>query len=79
MLDEVVAAATTRNLLKPGEYVVCIMSQRGQLVVKVVQVRDGRGVGTAVPEQGACWGAGVADCPVACSTSVLQAVGGPPR
>jgi hypothetical protein len=42
LLGEAVQSAYQQRLVKPMDYVVCIMSHRGSLVVKVVQVRAGR-------------------------------------
>ncbi|KDD75873.1 hypothetical protein H632_c460p0, partial [Helicosporidium sp. ATCC 50920] len=40
LLDEAVAVAHAEKLVKGGDHVVCILSQRGALVVKVVQVDE---------------------------------------
>jgi hypothetical protein len=38
MLDEAICLATLQGLVQPGQYAVCILSQRGELVLKVAQV-----------------------------------------
>jgi hypothetical protein len=49
LLGEAIHAAHQQHLVRPNAYVVCIMSHRGSMVVKVVQVGCGR-VG--------CWAVG---------------------
>ena len=40
LMSEAIASAHSRGLLKPLQYVVCIMSQQGSLVVKVMQANE---------------------------------------
>lgn len=39
LLDEAVCAAVVQRLVKPNDFVVCLKSVRGNMMVKVVQVR----------------------------------------
>ena len=50
LLGDAVEAAHKQKLVKPHDYVVCILSQQGSLVVKVVQVNAaGTGIASLLP------------------------------
>lgn len=54
LLAEAVAVALRRGLVQPKQHVVCIQSQHGDLMLKVVSVDDaGRGIGASAADWGA--------------------------
>ncbi len=54
MLADAVAVAVKRGLVEPKQHVVCVMSMRSDLVLKVVSVDDfGRGISHSTSTTGA--------------------------